>query len=248
MSEFKKYIQSILNDIDTDKKIKQDIEDEIEDHLSLSKQKYINGGYSEREAIEMAMKSFGDANKIKSKYSNVYYPFNNIVKLLAGILFLPYIFLFIWVSFFKLGYNNHSINIVPFNTILQYLTDFRGLTYGWFDVNSWIDNLFGMIIAFVPYGLLTPIIFHKRINKLYHVIFAAISCSLFVELLQHLTARGTADIDDILLSTIGSILGYVLLKFIMKSINFLKKTTSNVKIVETDNAVRAAATTGKLSV
>lgn len=240
MNEFKDYIDSIINDIAIDSKSKKDIADEIDDHLKLSKQEYINKGYSQKEAIGMAIKSFGEVKKIKSKYTQNFNPFYKIIRILATILFIPYMLLFIKFSFFSffshlslfshLGKYN-SINLIPLKSISHYL-----FNYPSFNFSTWFSNLFGMVIAFIPFGFLIPIMYN-RIKRIRDVIIASILLSMLTEVLQHITKRGVADIDDIILSTIGSILGYILLKLIMKFMLRLKKAALNIKIVETDNQV-----------
>lgn len=225
MSEFKEYIDSILNGIVMDSKGRKDMEDEIEDHLKLLKQEFMIKGCSEKEAIEMAVKNFGSAKDIKAKYAFAFSRFNMIIRLSAAILFVPYILLFIKLSFFSYfsSLEPNSINLVPLKSISHYLFNYSSLNY-----NTWFNNLFGMVIAFIPFGFLIPIM-HNRIRKLRDVIIASISFAALVEVLQYITKRGIADIDDIILSAIGSILGYILLTLIVKSASLIKKGLSSIK-------------------
>lgn len=230
MSEFKGYIDSILNNILTDSKSRKDMADEIEDHLKLSKLEYMNKGYSENEAIGMAIKNFGKIEDIKVKYATAFSHFNKIIRILAGILFIPYMLIFIKVFLLNQQGNNYyspiRINLVPFKSILYYLLNYHNLNY-----DIWFNNLFGLVIAFIPFGFLIPIIINK-IKKLRNVIVVSASFSFIVEALQLITRNGVADIDDIILNVIGSILGYILLLLIVKSELFLKKVISNLKIAE----------------
>lgn len=88
-----------------------------------------------------------------------------------------------------------------------------------------------MVIAFIPFGFLLPVI-HNKIKNSFHIIIATLSFSVLVEVLQHITSRGVADIDDVISSVLGSLIGYSLLKIMLKVILILKKSFSNQKIIE----------------
>jgi len=230
MSEFKKYINSILNNLVIDSKSKQDIADEIEDHLILLKQEYMCKGYSEKEATELAVKRFGEANKIKHIYGNTFSSFNKIIRILAAILFVPYMLLFIYKAFFYwvsyAGGEWQSINLVPFKTMSFYLSSYNNINY-----HDWFQATFGMIIAFIPFGFLISII-STRIKRVYDIALIAFIFSLIVEILQYILKTGVSDIDDVIMATLGSILGYSILKLLLKFVIFLKKVVSKLKIVE----------------
>lgn len=225
MSEFKKYIGSILDDVILDAKSRKDIADEIEDHLNLTKEELIGKGYTENEAVSMAINSFGEVKKIKNKYALTLNPFSRIIRKSAGILFVPYVLLIIKLAFFNLysqfGYRFSSINPVPLKSIAHYLFNFHRYN---FDI--WFNNLFGIMIAFIPFGFLIPII-HNRTRRIRDVIIVTIAFSALVEALQYITRRGSADIDDIILSTVGGIIGFIILKLFVKFILLLKKSVSN---------------------
>ncbi|WP_185806867.1 VanZ family protein [Bacillus salinus] len=95
----------------------------------------------------------------------------------------------------------YSYNIVPFATIKNYFINFR-----YFNIDTWIINIVGNVIVFVPFGLFLPLM-NKRLRKpiLFIVVFIAIITSL--EMLQFIFAVGSFDVDDILLNTIGAVIG-----------------------------------------
>lgn len=97
-------------------------------------------------------------------------------------------------------------NFIPFKTILLYIS---GQGY-----NS-IQNIFGNILVFIPLGFLLPILFNncKRLNN---TIFISILVSASIETIQLLFNLGSCDIDDLILNTLGSIIGFV----IYNNINF----------------------------
>lgn len=78
-------------------------------------------------------------------------------------------------------------------------------------------NVIGNIIAFVPLGFLTPLILDKRSIKKISLVGAGIS--LAFEIIQLATGIGSFDVDDLILNTFGTILGYIILKLLTR---FLK--------------------------
>lgn len=100
------------------------------------------------------------------------------------------------VDFF-LSFSNG--NYVPFKTIFGYL----GGEPSW---SIAFRNLAGNILLFVPLGVFLPLIFRTSRRK--SVLLIALLFSVFFEILQILFS-GTPDIDDVLLNTLGAVLGYL---------------------------------------
>ncbi|MFT9494796.1 VanZ family protein [Anaerosolibacter sp.] len=93
----------------------------------------------------------------------------------------------------------YMYNLKPFATINQYLH------INSFNPSIWIVNLAGNIGVFVPFGILIPLTFGGRYMKLLGTFLSG----LFVlEVLQLITKRGSFDIDDFILNTIGVTIGY----------------------------------------
>lgn len=229
MSEFKEYISSILNGAIMDAKSKRDLEDEINDHLQLLKQEFIDNGYTEKDAIQMAMKKFGEAKDIRAKYADSFISFNKYIRIAAIVLFTIYMLKLIQRAFFSpfgcvVGVS--SINLVPFESISFYLSNLSKINF-----RDWFSNLFGLVIAFMPLGFLIPII-HRKINKLYQIIIPSLSVSMIIEIFQHISRRGITDIDDVILNTLGGILGFLALNTTVKAILMLKRMVSSIKMVK----------------
>lgn len=74
-----------------------------------------------------------------------------------------------------------------------------------------ILNLFGNIVCFIPFGIFVPIITEHKKNT-FQVTWAAFVFSGMVEISQLLFKVGIFDVDDILLNTIGGLLGYIIYK------------------------------------
>lgn len=93
----------------------------------------------------------------------------------------------------------HAPNFVPFKTIVPYLFGYKG----------WIIagvNLVGNIALLVPIGFLLPSLY-KNITWRTSLIVAGAS-GLLIELLQTVLRVGIFDIDDVILNTLGVMIGY----------------------------------------
>ena len=100
----------------------------------------------------------------------------------------------------------HAINLLPFKVIVD--------TYNEVFVNGHINyfimNFLGNIIMFIPIGLFIPLLWNLSNKK---VIFIGFCFSLFIEIFQLFLTRGT-DVDDLILNTIGTILGLLLYRIL----------------------------------
>ena len=79
-------------------------------------------------------------------------------------------------------------------------------------------NIWGNIICFLPFGFFVPVQF----KKMRHGISTAIATfvfSLLVESFQLVFKIGSFDVDDIMLNTLGGILGYIMYMILKKIIS-----------------------------
>ena len=102
-----------------------------------------------------------------------------------------------------------TINIIPFSTMIGYI---NGLLFEDASMSIVIINLATNLLLFAPMGFFIPLLFKNKITNIKRFIILIIILSLFVEILQFITYRGSTDIDDIILNTIGAIIVYILMK------------------------------------
>ncbi|QGQ98054.1 VanZ family protein [Paenibacillus psychroresistens] len=95
------------------------------------------------------------------------------------------------------GYWNY--NLIPFQSMTRYLQNMTD-SYAY-------TNILGNIIPFSPLGFLIPIIFRKCRKFVKSILICFISI-IGIETFQFFTMLGYFDIDDILLNTIGCLIGY----------------------------------------
>ena len=79
-------------------------------------------------------------------------------------------------------------------------------------------NLFGNIGLFIPFAFVMVFVF--RINALFKVALLAFLLSFTIEFLQYKTGWGIADVDDVLLNTLGAVTGFFLYRFFQNRINY----------------------------
>ena len=91
---------------------------------------------------------------------------------------------------------NFRINLLP----LVYLTDYNVL---W----EMKVNLIGNTAMFIPIGIIWPSVFRK-LDTHKKVIAAGVGFSLFIEILQLPFYDRVTDIDDLILNSLGFLLGY----------------------------------------
>lgn len=104
----------------------------------------------------------------------------------------------------------YSYNLVPFYTIKKYIVH-----RDHFNFDIWFKNIFGNIVLFIPIGIFLPLLRTK-----YHGAFAlaAASSALLtaVELTQMVMRVGSFDIDDIILNTLGALLGLMMTNALLR--------------------------------
>ncbi len=130
------------------------------------------------------------------------------IRILCIILFGLYIALLVYFLFFAemLGRTNinrtYHYNLIPFKEIKRFIIYREQL-----GTAAVFSNLAGNILIFTPFGFLLPTM-SRKLRSFFRVTLLSMELSLVVECVQLVTKTGSCDIDDLLLNTIGGILGY----------------------------------------
>lgn len=152
---------------------------------------------------------------------------SHIRRMISVVLFMTYICVLVYFLFFSemmgrsVG-NDYQLNLVLFREIRRFYTKRQVLG----DSVVWM-NIAGNIAAFVPFGIFVMPVSNRRINFLETVIIT-FNVSLCVEIIQLVTKVGSFDVDDLLLNTIGGLMGagiYVVYAMIER-----KRTNGKVQI------------------
>lgn len=235
------YIRDIISSLTCSPMEKQEIADEMRDHLYTSYEMLLADGYKEQEAAQIAIRSFGESKHMKAGFQQVVDPLYGWLRKLAWIGFWLYSFVVVWkllierminrvlhythglgnrpYIFTKYGFNEYNgffdfsawemnVNFIPLKTIVFYTSAQHVNT----DIA--INNLMGNFILLLPLGLLLPFLY-KRFQKLTNITTVAFAASTIIEVVQFMLQIGMADIDDILLNTVGAVIGFYSYKMII---------------------------------
>ncbi len=103
------------------------------------------------------------------------------------------------------------LNLKPFVYLFDYPTMREALL-----------NLIGNTTMFIPLGIVWPVVF-KKLNRHWKVITAGIGVSLSIELLQLPFYDRATDIDDLILNSLGFLIGYGLYLLTKKFLSYCKR-------------------------
>ena len=80
------------------------------------------------------------------------------------------------------------------------------------------------VLLFIPFGILVPLMGHF-FKRWWNLTLLAFISSMLIELTQLITARGYFEVDDIVLNTLGALLGYMAFSVCYHSYIDIKKKT-----------------------
>lgn len=134
---------------------------------------------------------------------------NKKSKILPFLSFLIYLVLLGYFLFFAEGMGRHNseaeyrYNLVLFQEIKRFIyhVDVLG-------IKAVMINVVGNIIVFMPFGYFVPRLARRTVGVWTTVLFS-LEFSVLVEVMQLLSKKGSFDVDDLLLNTIGGLIGYV---------------------------------------
>jgi len=114
--------------------------------------------------------------------------------------------------FFDIYFTNElsHVNIIPFHTLYEYFFQTNTNVDEWNSVS--LLNLTANIMLFSPLGFFAALIW-KKYHSVKKVITLGLSVTCLIEFIQYFIGR-SSDIDDILLNTFGTVIGYVVLLII----------------------------------
>lgn len=82
--------------------------------------------------------------------------------------------------------------------------------------DGWLTNVIGNIAMFIPVGIVWPVCF-KKLDSIKKTVLAGGGYALFIELTQLLCPERHTDIDDLILNTIGVLIGACIVFAIRKN-------------------------------
>ncbi len=134
----------------------------------------------------------------------------HIIRRMGFLLFILYVMLLVYFLFFSEAYGRvadaereYRYNLVPFVEIRRFWKYREQL--GLFAL---FTNIFGNVLGFIPYGFILPVIFYGLRNG-FLITMSGFGLSLCIETIQLVTKVGCFDVDDLILNTLGAMLGYL---------------------------------------
>lgn len=125
------------------------------------------------------------------------------------VLFICYLIGISYFLFFSERYGRtegnleYRYNLTLFKEIHRFATYYRIV-----GTEGLIVNLFGNVIAFMPFGFCLPLVSTYE-GKFFKILSWSFGFSLSIETIQLLYKIGIFDVDDLFLNTIGGVLGYL---------------------------------------
>lgn len=134
---------------------------------------------------------------------------------LGWLLFILYLIALTYLMFFaeSMGRTDHSqteyaYNLELFKEIKRFYIYRKQL-----GMEAVILNLGGNVAGFMPFGFILPIV-SRRGRRWYNTFILGFLLSLCIETTQLVFKVGSFDVDDLLLNTIGGILGFIVYKIV----------------------------------
>ena len=130
-------------------------------------------------------------------------------KILVAFSFAGYLILLCYFLFFAevFGRTNmaasYHYNLIPFQEIKRFI-QYRKIL----GKTAVLLNLLGNVAAFLPFGAMVPF-FSGKCKNVWFTTFVSFELSLLVETLQLISKVGSFDVDDLMLNTLGGMLGYL---------------------------------------
>lgn len=140
---------------------------------------------------------------------------NRSRKIVSFIAFIIYIGVLLYFLFFSDSFGrtemftDYRYNLKPFSEIRRFM-----VALGNGHVLSFVINILGNIIVFIPFGFLVPKMFFgsggDRESGIGYAgtLIISVCFVLEIELLQLFTKVGVFDVDDIIMNTLGASIGY----------------------------------------
>lgn len=131
-------------------------------------------------------------------------------KRILTVLYVCYLCLLFYFLFFSEGFGRtgtsaeYRYNLKPFREIMRFYR-YRYILGN----KAFLINVFGNMIAFMPMGFFQPLLSEKKWRGAL-VVLNCFVVSLLVETIQLVFKIGCFDVDDLLLNTLGGLLGVLI--------------------------------------
>ena len=105
--------------------------------------------------------------------------------------------------------HTRTVNLTPFQEISR---DWNSLSL---HRPGTAIHLVGNILAFIPLGIFIPVLMGNKLFSGVKVLLLSLLLSLGYEVTQLVTGMGIFDVDDLMLNTLGGLIGYIVFTIAM---------------------------------
>ncbi len=132
-----------------------------------------------------------------------------ILREICLIFFAVYVIVLAYFLFFSDGYGRTTMyedfryNLIPFQEIKRFYIYSANV-----GIVASITNIAGNVVAFMPFGALIRWVRDKKTGPFVAIGYTFLF-SLAIELVQLVTRVGVFDVDDLILNTLGGLIGYL---------------------------------------
>ncbi|NNJ28609.1 VanZ family protein [Lacrimispora defluvii] len=125
------------------------------------------------------------------------------------LIFLAY-FLFFSDYFGRSGHirEEYAYNLIPLKEIKRFIV-YRHVV----GIKSFLLNVAGNIVCFMPFGFFLPVI-SRRSRRFFNTTLLSFLFSLCIETTQLIFKVGSFDVDDMILNSLGGMIGYIFYKIV----------------------------------
>lgn len=146
-----------------------------------------------------------------------------VVRYICIVLFTVYIVAMFYFLIFSdgfgrgTGYETRRYNLEPFCEIKRFIKYRSALS-----TESVMLNLVGNVVAFVPFGMLIRWVRNKK-TGFFVAFFYSFAFTFIIETIQYITKSGVFDIDDIIMNTVGGLIGYIIYRILAYFLDHRKR-------------------------
>ncbi|MFT3985093.1 MAG: VanZ family protein [Lachnospiraceae bacterium] len=122
-----------------------------------------------------------------------------ILDILLYLVFAFYLFLLLAILF-RTKHSIRSLNLIPFHSINAYIAGNDNVMRSFA-----LSNVLGNVVIFVPLGVYLAL-FNQSAKKVGTILWMFLF-SVIVEIIQYIFRLGIGDIDDVILNSLGGVIG-----------------------------------------
>ena len=135
----------------------------------------------------------------RARWGRLFRVIRHFRRSVALFLLLVYLAILGHLTLFRFHQLNPGYNLVPGRTILH------DLGHGGIEL---VVNTLGNLVATIPLGILLPIALPRWMESWFRVVIVSFLTSLLIEITQRWMGQRVADVDDLILNTLGGWFGY----------------------------------------